>query len=666
MVGHGALPPLNLLESEELGLFRAALVLRKKRLCRSDPKRCTVHRKNDVNHDVPSAWVLSCKKCHCATCLPHILMERKLHSAEAFIAHSQDESHGTFHEIQKASKKRYLAQLAAVKVEEPDRVPDTRVQLAYLAATFTTCRPIHPDKKLWKIGYYDLSAWETEVPIQTSSTHRHAPKTVPDRPKRMIMDCVLIERPKRKERARLAVIKSRPVRDETRLLTTKRLRSKPVTLVDASSSSESEDERPLKRPRVVSRNAGPSPNLRFRTSGPQTALSVADAFNNASAQNSVAIPNTVRSLAPALPRRPKRKDLPPPVLKVSSSSSSSPRAGTTSSSAIESQSRTTSSAAPALPRRQSKRKPPPAPAEMVSSSSSSPSGDPTTTGLSAMETMAETIRLLETEQAQQAVEVANLRQSLAEETLAAHRRSTGCTDIKVMADLVISLVTQLHQPLPAANMNVIPFRSPNPRSGGRGRGRGGPVHTEYRPMSWNNFPRGDLHQAQRPHPFRYSGSHPRYDDAPEPEHHDYYSEQRVWYPGPHATQERRFPIPDEFEPHYHRSPLERRESRRGRHRHFSPPPTNGQELISVDRSGQRASRIPSTRLLDRMETGSEGSQTVTNAEGPVAGATTSRRRTPAVGNSRNDAIFFATSPEQPETAGGQDWEAEYEKEGDNV
>ncbi|KAJ6597028.1 hypothetical protein DFH09DRAFT_109489 [Mycena vulgaris] len=221
-----AVPSIEeVLRNDKLGLFRAALVLRKRRVRKDtlfrrpsitseqeqkSERRCIVRTGTDLNHHAPNAWVLPCKKCHSGTCMAHIIWERQLHSAEALLIHDKDESHAEFHELHKVSKSRFDAELAALKLEQLDRVPDLRVQLAYLATTFSTCRPINPNRNLWKVGYYDLTVWETSLPDDETPTRMRPAESrnVVDSqgsskgPKRMVMDCVLLERPpKRKDRA---------------------------------------------------------------------------------------------------------------------------------------------------------------------------------------------------------------------------------------------------------------------------------------------------------------------------------------------------------------------------------------------------------------------------------------------------------------------------------
>lgn len=87
-------------------------------------------------------------------------------------------------------------------------------------------------------------------------------------------------------------------------------RAKAPIRVDSSSESDSEEERPLKRPRVQSRFSKPLAGA----GSSQPAASLADAFNTASVQNSKSIPNTVRrqpppsasAPAPALPPKAKQ------------------------------------------------------------------------------------------------------------------------------------------------------------------------------------------------------------------------------------------------------------------------------------------------------------------------------------------------------------------------
>ncbi|KAJ7125468.1 hypothetical protein C8R43DRAFT_29416 [Mycena crocata] len=205
----------ELLADDKIGLFRAALVLRKRRLDlaklkekKDGPRRCTVARDRELNHE--SSWILKCDKCHSAMCFAHMVWERQLHSAEAFLAHEKDKNQVTFHKVHMETKKRFNAELAALKLEELDKLPPTGVQLAYLAATFSTCKPVHPNQKLRKAGYYDLTVWENDFPDDNIADHMPAESQRPSsskgssaRSKRMVMDCILLTpRPqKRKERA---------------------------------------------------------------------------------------------------------------------------------------------------------------------------------------------------------------------------------------------------------------------------------------------------------------------------------------------------------------------------------------------------------------------------------------------------------------------------------
>ncbi|KAJ7046936.1 hypothetical protein C8F04DRAFT_214948 [Mycena alexandri] len=366
------------------GLFRAALYLRKRRRANGtktsnfdETRRCKVNREGGaLNHSSPNAWQLQCKKCHSGICFAHLTFESCLHAAEALLTYAKDEpNNAVFHEAHQASKKRFEAEIATLKREEPDYIPDLRIQLAYLASTFSCCRPIHPREELRKEGFYDLSVWEMEVPEGMGASQRRAvvassqpappkrkpapPKRKPAPPKRTFMDCVLLPAPaKRKEREIRPASTSGPrvgvspdkEDDELRITKRRKLahppkrppglralsptrpvagpsRGKNAIIID----SDSEDDQPLaKKSRLNSRlNSRLYKSTRFEgpKDGPQPAASVADAVNNAYLQNSkTIIPSTVRpappsSAAPPLPRRnTKRKATPPsPPMAVSSS-----------------------------------------------------------------------------------------------------------------------------------------------------------------------------------------------------------------------------------------------------------------------------------------------------------------------------------------------------------
>ncbi|KAJ7774985.1 hypothetical protein B0H16DRAFT_82082 [Mycena metata] len=161
-----------LLSDDQAALFRAALYLRKRRRLNAkktnnsdETRRCTVKRAaGALNHSSASTWVLPCKKCHSGTCFAHLTSEPRLHAVEALLTYAKDETkHEDFHQAHIGSRKRFEAQITALKREEPDYRPDLRVQLAYLASTFPCCRPINPRDDLRKEGFYDLSVWEVAV-----------------------------------------------------------------------------------------------------------------------------------------------------------------------------------------------------------------------------------------------------------------------------------------------------------------------------------------------------------------------------------------------------------------------------------------------------------------------------------------------------------------------
>lgn len=125
-------------------------------------RRCNKSRK-DFHHDIPNLWMLQCTKCHSGSCFAHLTWIAQLHSAEALLASEKDKTGAGFHEAHLASKDRYSSAISRLKREELNQVPNLGVQLAYLAMTFSTCRPINPNSKLWKTGHYDLKAWEIAV-----------------------------------------------------------------------------------------------------------------------------------------------------------------------------------------------------------------------------------------------------------------------------------------------------------------------------------------------------------------------------------------------------------------------------------------------------------------------------------------------------------------------
>ncbi|KAF7305036.1 JmjC domain-containing protein [Mycena kentingensis (nom. inval.)] len=327
----------HLLPPRLRGIFQAALLLHRRRSEKVDQRRCTVQRQKELSHDVLNAIHLRCKKCHNGMCFAHLVHERSIHSIEALHAYEEDATHAVYHNAHLDSRGRYHDAVAALQRQDLEHIPDPRVQLAYLARTYTTCRPVNPNSKLWQAGFYDLNVWETD-PTPTSPAMPLTPSTVfvsPHSKKRLIMDCVLVPHvPPRLPRAKphTASAKSRAVEQTPSkpLKSTKptpsmpaklrKLDPKPKRRKEAISIDSDSDDEPLaKRPRTASKSASKSMLSSF--SFPKTATadggmaaSLAAAYNSAGAQNAAGLDTPRERVASSSQLRPLKRKASQPAL----------------------------------------------------------------------------------------------------------------------------------------------------------------------------------------------------------------------------------------------------------------------------------------------------------------------------------------------------------------
>ncbi|KAJ7172339.1 hypothetical protein C8R46DRAFT_145145 [Mycena filopes] len=405
-----------------------------------------------------------------------------------------------------------------------------------------------------------------------------------------------------------------------------------------SDNSDSEVEEPLaKKIRSNPRSS--------KHSGPQTAISVADAVNNAYKQNSkIVIPKTVpRNPSPPprpLPRRTTKRKADSgtsPILASSSSEANSPPSTGVSSPHVE-QARDT--------RNLSRPIPGPSPPTEVSRNSS-------TTAPSGLEAQLAQIHAaiasVAATQRRQDAEVRELRQRYergVEYNMDSVERQSHSTEgtVRIVADLVQGLVSAL----PFGGGAQGSFTG-QPRHGsgsyrGRGRGRGGGA--------------GHHHSTQRFRPREY----PPFLGSVQADPPGAYYEQRAWIPGPHAQDHR-----DERGVRYgERYGEERQEIREGRRERrptrFSPPisPENGPDLVLPPSRHSRPSRFDGTE--------SDEGEPVANPERPSGSTAASRRQAP-VTNNNNPRSEGSSAPRgrpstrrSPSPQDEQDWETQYAKE----
>ncbi|KAF8145830.1 hypothetical protein K438DRAFT_1922282, partial [Mycena galopus ATCC 62051] len=276
-----------------------------KALNHNDLRSCT--RAKSEFHHAPNPWTMKCAKCHSGFCFAHMAWSTHLHSAEAFLAYEKDPKGGSvLHSAHLASSKRYSSEIAKLRLEAPDYVPNLEVQLAYLATNFPTCRPVAANSKLWQSGHYDLQAWEIGLPRQKTVKAPKFAKIVPPQPappkavKRFVLDYVLMPpvpvlRPaKRKDRTGEPAVTAEPSMvedDDAPLRKRPKLTEPPRGPPGEPRSTIPEPERPA---------AGPSRTKHIILSKNTTASSVAAAFSTASVQFTISATEAKQALVSAL------------------------------------------------------------------------------------------------------------------------------------------------------------------------------------------------------------------------------------------------------------------------------------------------------------------------------------------------------------------------------
>ncbi|KAJ7632753.1 hypothetical protein FB45DRAFT_1026885 [Roridomyces roridus] len=707
-----SIPPSNdelLKGGEKIGIFRAAIHLRRirKNTKAKESKRCTSFSKNQ--HDTQFSWALTCKQCHHSSCFAHLVTERHFHSAEALLAHRKDEQNQVFHQSHKTSQKKFTSEASALSAEDPDRAPNLGAQLAYLADTFTTCRPIGYSKYR-KAGFYDLTVWENEVrggpflrvnqaslapssllsttlnPLwrpqrygrmdakaaSISKTSTLAEPAVPSKPKRLVMDYIevpIYRPPKRKEiPVESTEIESQPPRKKLKqthpkgppgvrnLSATKASRPAKKDVINISDDSDSE-ERPLKRPRPAP--PGPTPqvvkDLRFKKTK-QTAVSVADAFNNASAQNAISVPSGSSARPspippPPPPRRSVKRRARPEVTPPSSSSSSSPD-GRLDDNAVAA---ATLEEAREFGRRQqesiderrrdfsqgsSSLAPPPAPSRRVERRASS--SQDVMSGSTLVDELQRELREVKEIQAQQKAEINRLRQANANAQLL----NPSSDSVNTLVGIVSSLVSTLPAFHPAPSTSE--QKSRNWSTGYRNmRGRS----ASFGESSRRVYPPAGHHYGSsrgRQYYESSSGSYGRYTT----------DKDRTWQQGPYANDgyDRRGQASFDFRPRHRTDqhhmdhepetpPAAHQGNNRRQHTRFSPPSSENRLALVPCRPGSR---------LEGQDSGSEGT-TVTNPD--ASAATNPMHFTPA--RPKKSLFGTLTSDAPPDE---QDWEARYANE----
>lgn len=107
----------------------------------------------DSSHIVSFSWALSCKKCHSAKCFTHLL-DQRIHSADAILRQTSDESHERYHKCHLGSKAAYYSAIEALlKSQQEGFRPDHGHQRVYAALTYRVCKPVN---LLMSPGWYDM------------------------------------------------------------------------------------------------------------------------------------------------------------------------------------------------------------------------------------------------------------------------------------------------------------------------------------------------------------------------------------------------------------------------------------------------------------------------------------------------------------------------------
>jgi len=137
-----------------MGIFRAARVLEQTRKHKRETKACTMPK--DSSHTVSFSWALSCRKCHSAKCFAHLL-DQRIHSADAILHQTNDESHEHYHKYHLGSKSVYHdAMQALLKSQEEGVRPHHGHQRVHAALTYRVCKPVNPNLLLMSPGWYDM------------------------------------------------------------------------------------------------------------------------------------------------------------------------------------------------------------------------------------------------------------------------------------------------------------------------------------------------------------------------------------------------------------------------------------------------------------------------------------------------------------------------------
>lgn len=119
-------------------------------------------------HQVPASAAVCCKPCHISKCYTHYLDMDSIHSVVAITLSEHHDGDATWHQFHRNNSPQYREQLQRViEDEQKGARPNASHRLAYLAKTFTTCRPIAPE--VTKPGWYDRFTQTASIPVSHDS-----------------------------------------------------------------------------------------------------------------------------------------------------------------------------------------------------------------------------------------------------------------------------------------------------------------------------------------------------------------------------------------------------------------------------------------------------------------------------------------------------------------
>ena len=119
-------------------------------------KQCSQFKGWQTSHTVDFPSALTCKQCHNARCFTHILVDFKMHSVEALLFHTIDDTNAKYHSSHQRSSRRNSdpeIQSELHRHQKQGTPPNPFLQLSNAASMYGDCKPIKIDSM--DLGWYD-------------------------------------------------------------------------------------------------------------------------------------------------------------------------------------------------------------------------------------------------------------------------------------------------------------------------------------------------------------------------------------------------------------------------------------------------------------------------------------------------------------------------------